>query len=119
MSADDVRSLAANEDTAWWVFFAEHFTEPRFGLDVAAASDPAKFSDWNDATWTNAVVDASGRLSAGSFSGGALPKTRPGLPTGQTYSWQRSSSSIAWILLQYPFRRGMRAIDLLPPKTTP
>ena len=26
-----------------------------------------------------------------------------------------SSSSIAWILLQYPFRRGMRAIDLLPP----
>jgi hypothetical protein len=119
LSTDDVRALAGNEDTAWWFFFAEHFTEPRFGLDLPSASGPATVADWNDATWANAVLDASGRLGAGSFGATPLPKTRPGLPLGATYNWHGSSSSIAWILLQYPFRRGMRAIDLLPPKVTP
>jgi hypothetical protein len=118
LSADDVRALAGSENTAWWFFFAEHFTEPRFGLDVPAPADPATVADWNDATWGNAVLDAVGRLSAGSFGATALPKTRPGLPPGPSYNWQSSSSSIAWILLQYPFRRGIRAIDLLPPKVT-
>ena len=33
LSADDVWAGDGNEDTAWWFFFAEHFTEPRFGLD--------------------------------------------------------------------------------------
>jgi hypothetical protein len=119
LSADDVSALAGNEDAAWWFFFAEHFTEPRFGLDVPTAGDPPVLADWNDATWGNAVLDASGRLGAGSFNATPLPKTRPGLPPGPTYNWHGSSSSIAWILLQYPFRRGMRAIDLLPPKVTP
>ena len=36
LSADDVWALGGNEDTAWWFFFAEHFTEPRFGLDQPA-----------------------------------------------------------------------------------
>ena len=68
LSADDVRALAGNEDTAWWFFFAEHFTEPRFGLDLPAAGNPASFADWNDATWANATLDAAGRLGAGSFN---------------------------------------------------
>ena len=85
---------------------------------MPAPADPATVADWNDATWGNAVLDAVGRLSAGSFGATALPKTRPGLPPGPSYNWQSSSSSIAWILLQYPFRRGIRAIDLLPPKVT-
>ena len=44
LSADDVRALAGNEDTAWWFFFAEHFTEPRFGLDLPDAGNPAAFA---------------------------------------------------------------------------
>jgi hypothetical protein len=119
LSADTVRTLAANPDTAWWFFFAEHFSEPRFGLDLPAAGDPATLADWNDASWSNAVLDAAGRLGAASFSATPLPKTRPGLPPGPSYNWQASSSSIAWILLQYPFRRGIRALDLLPPAATP
>ncbi|HTI81386.1 MAG TPA: hypothetical protein VL614_13135 [Acetobacteraceae bacterium] len=118
LSADDVRALAGNADSAWWFFFAEHFTEPRFGLDVPAAAGSGTLADWNDATWGNAILDAAGRLSAGSFGAAPLPKTRPGLPPGPSYDWRSSSSSIAWILLQYPFRRGIRAIDLLPPKAT-
>jgi len=116
LSADVMRALAGNEDTAWWFFFAEHFTEPRFGLDLPAAGNPAAFADWNDATWANATLDAAGRLGAGSFSVPPLPKSKPGTPPGPSFDWHGPSSSIAWILLQYPFRRGMRAIDLLPPK---
>ena len=119
LSADDVRALAGNEDTAWWFFFAEHFTEPRFGLDLPAAGNPAAFADWNDATWGNAALDAAGRLGAASFNVPPLPKSKPGTPPGPLYDWHGSSSSIAWILFQYPFRRGMRAIDLLPPRPTP
>jgi hypothetical protein len=116
LSADDVWSLGNNEDTAWWFFFAEHFTEPRFGLDLPATAEPAALADWNDASWGNAVVDAAGRLGASSFSVPPLPKSKPGTPPGPQYDWHGSSSSVAWILLQYPFRRGMRGTDLLPPK---
>jgi hypothetical protein len=117
LSADEVRTLANNEDTAWWFFFAEHFTEPRFGLDLPDGGATA-LADWNDATWANAKLDAAGRLGAGSFNVPPLPKSKPGTPPGPSFDWHGSSSSIAWILLQYPFRRGMRAIDLLPPKAT-
>lgn len=116
LSADDVWTLGNNEDTAWWFFFAEHFTEPRFGLDLAGAGGSPAFADWNDASWANAVVDAAGRLGAASFSVPPLPKSKPGTPPGPKYNWHGSSSSIAWILLQYPFRRGMRGTDLLPPR---
>ena len=118
LSADDVRRLAGNDDTAWWFFFAEHFTEPRFGLDLPASGDLASLADWNEATWANATLDGAGRLCAASFNLAPLPKSRPGLPPGVPYDWHASSSSVAWILLQYPFRRGIRAIDLLPPNTT-
>jgi hypothetical protein len=116
LSADDVWSLGSNEDTAWWFFFAEHFTEPRFGLDLAAAGGPTTFADWNDASWGNATVDAAGRLGANSFTVPPLPKSKPGTPAGPMFDWRASSSSVAWILLQYPFRRGMRGTDLLPPR---
>lgn len=117
LSADDVRTLAGNEDIAWWFFFAEHFTEPRFGLDLPAGEATA-LADWNDATWANATLDSAGRLGAASFNVPRLPKSKPGTPPGPSFDWPGSSSSIAWILLQYPFRRGMRAIDLLPPRAT-
>lgn len=119
LSADTVRTLAANPDTAWWFFFAEHFSEPRFGLDLPAAGDPVTLADWNDATWNDATLDSAGRLGPASFDATPLPKTPPGLPPGPSYSWHAGSSSIAWILLQYPFRRGIRALDLLPPAATP
>jgi hypothetical protein len=118
LSADDVWTLAANDDTAWWFFFAEHFTEPRFGLDLPSG-DSATLADWNDATWANATLDAAGRLGANSFNVPPLPKSKPGTPPGPKFDWHGSSSSIAWILLQYPFRRGIRAIDLLPPRPQP
>jgi len=117
LSADVVWSAAGNEDTAWWFFFAEHFTEPRFGLDEpTTVVSPATPADWNDASWADAALDGDGRLTATSFSGGAIPKSVPGGPAGPTFDWHDSSSSVAWILLQYPFRRGLRGTDLLPPK---
>ncbi|HEY4267133.1 MAG TPA: hypothetical protein VGM94_02965 [Galbitalea sp.] len=118
LSADLVWSLGGDEDTAWWFFFAEHFTEPRFGLDEPASPPPppAPVTDWNDASWADATLDADGRLGAASFAAGAIPKTAPGGPAGPKFDWHGASSAVAWIVLQYPFRRGMRGTDLLPPK---
>ena len=119
LSADLVWSAAGSEDTAWWFFFAEHFTEPRFGLDepATAAQPPAKPADWNDASWADAALDAGGRLTGTSFPAGAIPKSVPGGPPGPAFDWHGASSAVAWILLQYPFRRGMRGTDLLPPRS--
>jgi hypothetical protein len=118
LRADLVWSAAGNEDAAWWFFFAEHFTEPRFGLDepATAAQPPVKPTDWNDASWADAALDAGGRLTGTSFTSGAIPKSVPGGPPGPTFDWHGASSAVAWILLQYPFRRGMRGTDLLPPR---
>ena len=118
LSADLVWSLGANEDTAWWFFFAEHFTEPRFGLDEPASPPPppTTVTDWNDASWADATLDAAGRLGTASFAAGSIPKTAPGGPAGPKFDWHGPSSAVAWIVLQYPFRRGMRGTDLLPPK---
>jgi hypothetical protein len=74
-------------------------------------------TDWNDASWADAALDAGGRLTATSFVSGAIAKSVPGGPAGPTFDWHGPSSSVAWILLQYPFRRGMRGTDLLPPRT--
>jgi hypothetical protein len=107
-----VRTAAGSEDTALWFFFAEHFTEPRFGLDVedGVTSQPA---DWNDASWSAAKLGAGNRLTPSSFSATA-PKAKD--TTGATtYKWAANAASTGWILLQFPFRRGMRATDLLPP----
>jgi hypothetical protein len=119
LSADNVWALGSDENTAWWFFFAEHFTEPRFALDQPAPGDPTTLADWNDASWGNAVLDTAGRLGAASFTVPPLPKSKPGTPPGPLYDWHGSSSSVAWILLQYPFRRGMRGTDLLPPRPAP
>jgi hypothetical protein len=114
LSAGEVRSLDGDDNSAWWFFFAEHFTEPRFGFDVAPDGIVPAFADWNDASWGNVAVGAAGRLGPDSFPAAQIPKTRPGAGPSRLYDWHGTSSHIAWILLQYPFRRGMRAARLLP-----
>jgi hypothetical protein len=112
LSTAAVRSAAAAEDTAWWFFLAEHFTEPRFGLDVEdqVTAQPA---DWNDASWSAAKLGAGNRLTRSSFSATA-PKAAK--TTGAaSYTWAANAASTGWILLKFPFRRGLRATDLLPP----
>jgi hypothetical protein len=107
-----VRAAAASEDTAWWFFLAEHFTEPRFGLDVEDQVT-AQPTDWNDASWSAAKLGAGNQLTRSSFSATA-PKAAS--TTGATaYTWGANAASTGWILLKFPFRRGMRATDLLPP----
>ena len=107
-----VRAAAATEDTAWWFFLAEHFTEPRFGLDVEnqVTSQPA---DWNDASWSAAKLGAGNRLTRSSFAATA-PKAASTMG-GKSYTWAANGASTGWILFKFPFRRGMRATDLLPP----
>jgi hypothetical protein len=109
-------------DDAWWFFFAEHFAEPRFGFDELVENGVELGPDehrawtgagraWNDAAWQYAGLDR-GFLTAGSFAD-SLPKR-----TGQagTYTWAGSAAEQAWITLQFPFRRGIPALDLLPPE---
>ena len=107
-----VRAAAATEDTAWWFFLAEHFTEPRFGLDVEnqVTSQPL---DWNDASWSAAKsgqeTDSPGRASR-------RPLRRPASTMGgKSYTWAANGASTGWTPFKFPFRRGMRRRYLLPP----
>ncbi len=103
--------LAASEhpDTAYWFFFSEHVSEPRFGLDD---SDSAAWagSTWNDATWGGATLDRNAFLNAASFAK-TLPK---GVGGGPSFAWGADAATQAWIMLQFPFRRGLLATQLLP-----
>ena len=97
-------------DERWWFFFAEHFTEPRFGLDDQSAEDAP--TQWNSAAWSHVDADAS-FLSAQSFAGLSLKK---GDGRSDVFPWGTDAGTQAWVTLQFPFRRGIPAIDLLPPE---
>ncbi len=105
--------LAAKDhpDTAYWFFFSEHVSEPRFGLDEADGA-PWAGSTWNDATWGGATLDRAAFLTDASFTKN-LPK---GLDGGPSFAWGADAATQAWITLQFPFRRGILATDLLPPQ---
>ncbi|MFD4959593.1 hypothetical protein [Microbacterium sp. NPDC058389] len=122
LTETQVRADAARgQDAAWWFFFSEHFGEPRFGLDDFRdpAAPPRLLSTWNDASWSDAAgADAAGvvHLGASSFAGRDLLKGRDGAdPT--RWGWAKDAGQQAWIMLQFPFRRGLPAIQLLPEKT--
>ena len=120
LTASMVRADGADPDgdTAWWFFFAEHFTEPRFGLDELEPDDPnpPDPETWNDAAWQHATLDR-GFLHAGSSSLDLRKGTD--LTSATSYRWGSTAAAQAWITLQFPFRRGILATDLLPPEETP
>lgn len=134
LTASAVRSAAADPDTAWWFFFAEHFAEPRFGLDDldegGVTLGPRDHEDWtgggrewNAAAWQHAVLDhrsaapaaVNAYLTAASFTS-TLVK---GDQAPDTFSWGKDGAQQAWITLQFPFHRGVEAIDLMPPERSP
>ena len=120
LSAKRVRDAerSNNPDDHWWFFFAEHFTEPRFGLDEpdAANPGPATPESWNDASWQHVQVP-TGFLTE---SSSALDLEKGiDLSTSPRYRWGQSASAQAWITLQFPFRRGIPAVRLLPPEEAP
>ena len=94
----------------WWFFFAEHFSEPRFGLDDTSAEGTP--TQWNSAAWSHLDEDEL-FLSAQSFAGRSLKK---GDGKGDLFPWGTDAGLQAWVTLQFPFRRGIPAIDLLPPR---
>lgn len=111
LTAEEVweREAEGDPDRRWWFFLAEHFGEPRFGLD--ATGGPAPPATWNDATWQHAA-GADLYLKPTSFSG-ARPK---GDGSTTTFAWGSTAATQAWITLQFPFRLGIPASRLLPPE---
>ena len=106
-----VLAAADNPDAAWWFFFSEHVSEPRFGLDDP--DGPAWTGNtWNDASWAGATLERGRFLGASSFAR-SLPKGTGG---GPSFTWGADAATQAWITLQFPFRRGIPAVDLLPPR---
>ncbi len=120
LTAELVReaALRPDADDHWWFFFAEHFTEPRFGLDEpdATSPGPATPESWNDATWEH-VQAPTGFLTE---SSSALDLEKGiDLSSSPRYRWGQNASTQAWITLQFPFRRGIPAVRLLPPEEAP
>jgi hypothetical protein len=112
LTAEDVWALehGNDPDAKLWFFFAEHFSEPRFGLDDTTEA-PGAPTSWNAAAWQHVPAD-SAFLTRTSF-GASLPKG-DGKPS--TFAWASSAAAQAWITLQFPFRRGIPASRLLPPE---
>ncbi len=112
LTAEDVWALehGNDPDAKLWFFFAEHFSEPRFGLDDTTEA-PGAPTSWNAAAWQHVPADAT-FLTPTSF-GASLPKG-DGKPT--SFAWASSAAAQAWITLQFPFRRGIPASRLLPPE---
>jgi hypothetical protein len=116
---------SANDE--FWIYFAEHFTEPRFGFDELVVGQHELGPDehvawdapqsWNDAAWQYASLDARGFLTASSFALSLHKGADPSDPV--KHAWGADAAGQAWISLQFPFRRGIRAVTLLPPETTP
>ena len=115
LTAEDVWALehGNDPDAKLWFFFAEHFSEPRFGLDDTTEA-PGAPTSWNAAAWQHVPADAA-FLTPTSF-GASLPKG-DGKPT--SFAWASSAAAQAWITLQFPFRRGIPASRLLPPEARP
>jgi hypothetical protein len=118
LTESDVRAAAGDPNAAWWFFFSEHVGEPRFGLDDVRdpATPPRALTTWNDASWSDAAgADAAGivHLGASSFAGPPLQKGRQGADL-TPWEWAKDAGQQAWIMLQFPFRRGLPAIQLLP-----
>lgn len=120
-----VRAVADDQERAFWFFFAEHFAEPRFGFDELVENNVELGPDeqrqwtnpgrtWNDAAWQYATLDARGFLTAASFAQSLRKGTDDGPP--DKHSWGADAASQAWISLQFPFRRGVPAEQLLPQK---
>ncbi len=105
LNADDVRALGRQRGHGVVVLLrrALHRTAIRSRRrrpgDVFAA-------DWNDASWRpRCSAQATGSRGRASASRLRSPAGTPGRPRTLAGKQRRSP----WILLQYPFRRGMRA----------
>jgi hypothetical protein len=118
-----VRAVQDDPAKAYWFFFAEHFAEPRFGFDELVENNVELGPDehrawttvgrtWNDAAWQYATLDARGFLTAASFTEALRKGTDDGSP--EQHKWASDAASQAWIALQFPFRRGVPATQLLP-----
>ena len=88
--------------------------------EFRAWSNPGR--TWNDAAWQYAVLDERTNapdpvprfLTASSFNQSLRKGTDDGDAT--TFNWATNAASQAWITLQFPFRRGVPAKQLLPPR---
>lgn len=111
LTAEEVwrREHEGDPDERWWFFLAEHFGEPRFGLDATGASTSP--TTWNDASWQH-LTEAEQFLTPSSFSGARAKGD--GAPA--TFAWGSTAATQAWITLQLPFRLGIPASRLLPPE---
>ena len=134
LTAGMVRAAAGDADLAWWFFFAEHFAEPRFGLDdldqdgvTLGPRDHVGWTgggrEWNDAAWQHATLEhrAAAPAPVNAYLTGAsfhdtLAKSEQ---AHDTFTWGKDGAQQAWITLQFPFRRGVEAVDLMPPEPRP
>ncbi len=99
------RTVVGN-DTGWFFVLQEVVGEPRFGLDIAAPTEPAA-SRWDNLSW--AQVDlAGGRCVDLSKS---FVSAVPGAGSGIT--WGANAADMASILYQKPVMVGVHGRDML------
>ncbi|MEU4221789.1 DUF3892 domain-containing protein [Actinoplanes sp. NPDC026623] len=116
------RMRGSATDPGWFVAFAEHPSEPRFGLDEpgpqpAYGTAPAA---WNHLDWA-AVVPDGAALAALTHAPAnpPFPRTttlpvRDDVPGAEAFRWAENAAHTAHITLQRPVLLAVHASDLMP-----
>ena len=109
------------DQLGWFFVIQQHPTEPRFGLEPAAAADFGRDpTTWALVTWGN-LVDSQAALdelscAPASWRGGGSLTLPPGPvpPPGPTWGAGSDSAQFAAITLRRPLRVAIHASALLP-----
>lgn len=103
----EAQATVSPKELGWFFVLQEIVGEPRFGMDVAAPTEPAPSPSWNDLSWVD--VDLSGgeiiNLTAALL--GTARKSRPG------GNWGDNAADMANILYQEPVMVGIHGREML------
>ena len=127
VTSDTIAGGAPPSGRAGWFFvFAEHPTEPRFGLDIppwepAEAPRPVNepLNTWRELTWRDVVTraDGSGYIDRATATAPSLvappqdapPTVRARYEREKDVGWGTSAAHMAYITLQPAFRQEIHA----------
>jgi hypothetical protein len=93
-------------DTGWFFVLQEIVGEPRFGLDVAAPTEPAA-SRWDNLSWMHVDLGAGQSIDVAKAFVSAVPGADGGIV------WGANAADMASILYQKPVMVGIHGRDML------
>jgi hypothetical protein len=103
----EARASLSQKQLGWFFVLQEIVGEPRFGMDVAAPTEPAPSPSWNDLSWVDVDLSGGQSIDLNMKLLRAAPKSRPG------GIWGDNAADMANILYQEPVMVGIHGREML------